>query len=84
MGNPKIAGSECVAFTGETRGSKRPAVDEQAVGKPGELWVRFAEVASIDRDGFLDYYHGAGQAVGIVIGRVNRYDQPPPDGRSRR
>ena len=51
-------------------------VDEQAVGKPEELWVRFAEVAGIDRDGFLDYYDGAGQAVGIVIGRVSRYDQP--------
>ena len=55
-------------------------VDEQAVGKPEELWVRFAEVAGIDRDGFLDYYDGASQAVGIVIGRVNRYDQPRPLG----
>ena len=51
-------------------------VEEQAVGKPEELWVRFAEVAGIDRDGFFDYYDGAGQAVGIVIGRVRRYDQP--------
>ena len=51
-------------------------VGEQAVGKPEELWVRFAGVAGIDRAGFLDYYDGAGQAVGIVIGRVNRYHQP--------
>ena len=51
-------------------------VDEQAVGTPEELWVRFAEVAGIDRDGFFNYYDGAGQAVGIVIGRVKRYHQP--------
>ena len=53
-------------------------VDEQAVGKPEELWVRFAEVAGIDRDGFFNYYDGSARAVGIVIGRVDRYDQPRP------
>ena len=53
-------------------------VGEQAVGKPEELWVRFAEVAGIDREGFFNYYDGSARAVGIVIGRVDRYDQPRP------
>lgn len=55
-------------------------VDEQAVGKPEELWARFADVAGIDRDGFFNYYDGSARAVGIVIGRVDRYDQPRPLG----
>ena len=55
-------------------------VDEQAVGKPEELWARFADVAGIDREGFFNYYDGSTRAVGIVIGRVNRYDQSRPLG----
>ena len=55
-------------------------VDEQAVGKPEELWARFAEMAGIDREGFFNYYDGSARAVGIVIGRVDRYEPAPPAG----
>ena len=55
-------------------------VDGQEVGKPEELWARFAEMAGIDREGFFNYYDGSARAVGIVIGRVDRYDQPRPLG----
>ena len=52
----------------------------QVVGTPEDLWARFAEVAGIDREGFFSYYDGSARAVGIVIGRVDRYDQPRPLG----
>ena len=52
----------------------------QVVGTPEELWVRFARVAGIDREGFFNYYDGSARAVGIVIGRSTATSQPRPLG----
>ena len=53
-------------------------VVRQVVGTPDELWQRFAAVAGMSRSEFFDYFAGSAKAVGIVIGVVERYEQPRP------
>jgi predicted transcriptional regulator len=51
-------------------------IDRTELASPRGLWRSYGPVGSIAQSDFLKYYGNSERAVGLVIGRVERYKQP--------
>jgi Uncharacterized conserved protein len=43
---------------------------------PAELWKEYKRVGGIQRQDFFSYYAGRQQAVGIIVGSIERLTRP--------
>ncbi|MGO9351300.1 MAG: hypothetical protein ACLP3C_10950 [Mycobacterium sp.] len=51
------------------------SVREQIIDSPRALWRKFGKVAGISKSGFLAYYEGYAQGVGIEVHELVRLDE---------
>lgn len=49
---------------------------EQIVASPSELWQRYSKVAGIDEKSFFEYFNETTYAIGILIDKVIKYEEP--------